>query len=136
MKTNERKKTAGLVPTPTAGRPLTKAQETFRDLLAKVESLREANDAKEQELDAALTFYASEIVPRVAKQTILQKELVRAIAPFVNKSFFTNRRERLEMKELTKDLLEEISKADKGLNELDLREIYNVVHGAGYGLHE
>jgi hypothetical protein len=65
----------GLVPTPTPDRPLTKAQETFRSLLAKVDSLREAVDAEEEKLDAALGFYAAEIVPRIARKTALQKSL-------------------------------------------------------------
>ena len=57
----------GLVPTPTSARPLTRAQETFRSLLARVESLRESIDTEEEKLDAALSFYAAEIVPRIAE---------------------------------------------------------------------
>jgi hypothetical protein len=56
----------GLVPTPATVRPLTKAQETFRGLLARVESLRESIDGEEEKLDATLNFYAAEIVPRLA----------------------------------------------------------------------
>jgi hypothetical protein len=126
----------GLVPTPTPDRPLTKAQEAFRTLLARVEFLRESIDDLEHELDATLNFYSVEIVPRLARQTALQKDLVRVLAPYVNKSFFPRRQERLEFKELTQDLLEEIAKNEKGLADADLREIYNVVHGSGYMQHE
>jgi hypothetical protein len=77
----------GLVPTPSPDRPLTKTQATFRTLLAKVESLRDAIDAEEEELDATLSFYAAEIVPRLARQSEAQKELVRALAPYLNKTF-------------------------------------------------
>jgi len=138
MKTNERKGDGvrGLVPTPTAGRPLTRAQKTFRSLLARVESLRESIDAEEQELDATLSFYATELVPRLARQTALQKELVRALAPYINKSFFPGKQQRLEFKELIRDLLDEISKTEKGLTDSDLREIYNAFHGVGYGKDE
>src|SRR4030095_12813759 len=135
MKTNERRR-SGLVPRPGTGRPLTEAQETFRALLAKVEALRDSIDAEEEALDVTLSFYVAEIVPRMEKQTSLRKELVRTLAPYVNKSFFTNRRELVEFKELTMELLDEISKAEKGLTELDLREIYNAVHGVGYVHHE
>jgi hypothetical protein len=135
MKSNERKG-AGLVPTPAASRPLTKAQETFRNLLARVESLRESIDTEEEELDATLSFYAAEIVPRISTQTALQKELVRSLAPYVNASFFPNRRERMEFNDFTKELLDEISKIDKGLTDIDLREIYDAVHGVGYASHE
>src|SRR5688572_19986834 len=138
MKMSEKKGEGGrgLVPTPTAERPLTQAQQTFRTLLAKVESLRESIDAEEAELDATLSFYAAELVPRLTRQTALQKELVRALAPYINKSFFPGKVERLEFKELIRELLDEISKTEKGLDDSDLREIYNAFHGVGYGKDE
>jgi hypothetical protein len=63
MKSSDRKTSGvrGLVPTPTADRPLTEAQEAFRSLLARLESLRESIDSEEEKLDAALSFYAAEI---------------------------------------------------------------------------
>ena len=138
MKTNEMKGAGvrGLVPTPTAARPLTGAQEAFRALLARVEFLRESIDAEEAELDATLSFHATEIVPRLARQTALQKELVRALAPYINKSFFPGKEKRLEFRELIRGLLDEISKTENGMADTDLREIYNVFHGAGYAQHE
>lgn len=138
MKTNERKAegSRGLVPTPATTRPLTRAQETFRALHAKVESLRESIDAEEQELDAALNFYATEIVPRLARQTTFQKELVRALAPYINKSFFPNKQERLEFREVIRDLLDQIANTGRGLADADLREIYNAFHGVGYAKDE
>jgi len=138
MKTEPSKKHAarGLVPTSTAERPLTRAQKRFRTLLGRVESLRESIDAEEEELDATLSFYAAEIVPRISRHTALQKDLVRALAPYVNKSFFPGKEERLEFKGLVQDMLDEIANAEKGLNDSDLREIYNVVHGVGYAKDE
>ena len=138
MRANERKDEGvrGLVPTPTAERPLTRAQETFRNLLVKLESLRESVDAEEAELDALLNFYATEIVPRLARQTALRKELVRALAPYVNKSYFPGKLERHEFREVIRELLDEISKTEKGLNDDDLREIYNAFHGVGYAKDE
>lgn len=138
MKTNETKGDGarGLVPTPNAERPLTRAQKTFRALLAKVESLRESIDAEEGELDATLSLHGNEIVPRLARQTALQKELVRALAPYINKSFFPGKQERLEFRALIRELLDEISKTEKGLTDSDLLEIYNSFHGAGYAQHE
>ena len=135
MKTNE-KKGAGLVPRPAAGRPLTRAQETFRNLLAMVESLRESIDDQEEALDATLNFYVAEIVPRITRHTALQKELVRALAPYINKSFFPNRSARLGLNEVVKELLDEISKEEKGLTDADLREIYNATHGVVYADQE
>jgi hypothetical protein len=125
-----------LVPTPTSERPLTRAQETFRTLLAKVESLRESIDSEEQELDATLSFYVEHVVPRLARRTALQKELVRALAPYVNKTFFPRQEERAQFKELTRELLDEIATSERGLIDADLREIYNAVHGVGYAQDE
>jgi hypothetical protein len=137
MKTNEGKAAGmpGLVPTPNAERPLIGAQKTFRALLVKVESLRESIDAAEAELDATLSFYATEIVPGLARQAAQQKEVVRALAPYINESFF-GRSERLEFRELIRDLLDEIATTEKGLTDADLREIYNVFHGVGYAKDE
>src|SRR6516165_8730562 len=125
-----------LVPTPAAHRPLTKEQETFRSLLARVESLRNSIDAEEQELDATLSFYAEEVVPRLTRQTALQKGLVRALAPYLNKSFFPRQEERVEFREIARGLLDEIADRERGLIDDDLRDIYIAVHGAGYTQHE
>jgi hypothetical protein len=38
----------------------------------------------------------------------------------------------VELKDLTKELLDEISRAEKGLTDADLREIYSALHGVGY----
>jgi hypothetical protein len=127
---------AFVVPTPAADRPLAKSQETFRGLLAKVETLREVIDAEEQELDATLSFYAQEVVPRLARQTVLQKDLVRAVAPYVNKTLFPRKEQRVEVKEFTRELLDEIANWERGLIDDDLREIYNAVHGVGYAKDE
>jgi hypothetical protein len=138
MKVNEKKGEGarGLVPTPTAERPLTRAQKIFRTLLEKVESLRQSIDTEEEELDASLIFYATELVPRIARQTELQKELVRALSPYINKSFFPGKQERHDFRELIRELLDEISKSEKGLIDSDLREIYNAFHGVGYAKDE
>ena len=139
METDDRKGAGpgrGLVPTPAADRPLTRAQETFRNLLARVESLRASIDAKEEELDETLSFYAAEIVPRLARQTALQKDFVRSLAPYLLPAFFPNTRERLELKELAQEWLNEIAKTEKGLVDPDLREIYSAVHGVGYDEQE
>ncbi len=129
-------KVRGLVPVPAADRPLTKAQETFRSLLARVEILRESIENEEQALDTALNFYATEIVPRLARHAALHKELVRALAPKVNKTLFPRKPERLEIRELLQECLDEIAKTERGLTDADLREIYSNVHGIGYAEHE
>jgi hypothetical protein len=139
MKPGDKKAAAGvrgLVPSPAADRPLTRAQETFRTLLAKLESLRESVDAEEEKLDAVLNFYAAEIVPKIARQTALQKELVRALAPYFDKTHFPRKQERLEIREVIQEFLNEISNAEKGLTDTDLREIYGSVHAIAYAEHE
>jgi hypothetical protein len=129
-------KNGGLVPTPAADRPLTKAQESFRSLLAKVESLRESIDTEEEKFDATLSFYAAEIVPRTARQTALQKELVRALAPYFDKTLFPRKQERFDIKERIQEFLNEIAAAEQGLTDIDLREIYDRVHSVAYAEHE
>lgn len=128
--------TRGLVPVPGTDRPLTEAQQTFRRLLARVDSLRESIESEEQKLDAALSFYAAEIAPRLGRQAVLRKDLVRALAPYLDRTLLPRKQERLEMKELIQELLDEIGKTEKGLTDLDLRETYSVVHGTSYAEHE
>jgi hypothetical protein len=138
MKPGEKKAAAGrgLVRSPAAERPLTNAQETFRALLARLESLRESVDIEEEKLDAVLNFYATEIVPKIASQTALQKELVRALAPYFNKTHFPRKQERFEIREMIQEFLNEISNVEKGLIDADLREIYGTVHAIDYAEHE
>jgi len=130
------KRNGDLVPAPTADRPLTPAQEAFRALIARVESLRHSIDTGEAELDATLAYYSAELIPRIERQTAARKELVRALAPYANKSFFRRQQERVGFKDFIQELLHEIAKVEKGLVDDDLKEIYNVVHGSGYGKHE
>jgi hypothetical protein len=115
---------------------LNEAQQTFRNLLAKVDSLRASIDSEEERLDAALSFYAAEVAPRLGRQAVLRKDLVRALAPYLNETLFPRKQERLEMKELIQELLDEIAKTEKGLTDIDLREVYGVVHGVSYAEHE
>jgi len=139
MTPGDKKPAAGvrsLVPSPTADRPLTKAQETFRTLLIRLESLRESVDAEEEKLDAVLNFYAAEIVPKIVRQTALRKGLVRAMAPHFNKTLFPRKQERFEIREMIQEFLNEISNAEKGLIDADLREIYGSVHAVDYAEHE
>ena len=139
IKPGNKKATAGvhgLVPSPAVDRPLTKAQETFRTLLARLESLRESIDTEEEKLDAVLNFYAVEIVPRTARETALKKQMVRALAPCLNKTFFSRKQERFEIREMIQELLNEISNVEKGLTDSDLREIYGTVHAVDYAEHE
>lgn len=137
MKTAKRNRAgADLVPAAAANRPPTRAQAAFRSLLARVESLRQAIDAEERELDDTMSFYAAEVVPRLVKQTELQKQLVRALAPYLNKTFFPRKQERVELKELARELLDEIADRERGLIDDDLRQIYNLLHGVGYSKDE
>jgi hypothetical protein len=125
-----------IVHKPGSERPISKSRQRFRTLLAKVETLRAEIDREETDLNALLNFYATQIVPRLSRQTALQKDLVRSLAPYVNKSFFPNKEERLEFKDLMTDLLDQIVKADKGLTDAELRDIYAVVHGTAYAQDE
>ncbi|HEX5000309.1 MAG TPA: hypothetical protein VFY29_18955 [Terriglobia bacterium] len=126
----------GIVPTPAVDRPLTREQEAFRRLLSRVEFLRESIDNEEEGLDAALAFYAAEIVPRLGRKTALQKNLVRALAPYLNQTFFRRRQERFEMREVVQEALDEIAQTEKGLNDADLREISSAVYGVPYAERE
>jgi hypothetical protein len=61
---------------------------------------------------------------------------VRALAPYANKTFFPRKQERLEIRELIQEFLNEIAKTENGLTDSDLREIYGTVHGIDYAERE
>ena len=74
----------GLVLLSQPGRPLTKAQRAFNRLVAKVERLRAMLDREIRRLDEALAYYGVHLHSRLQRQNAMRKDLVRALAPFLD----------------------------------------------------
>jgi hypothetical protein len=89
-----RPEVGGLVMNSQPGRPLSKAQRAFNRLVTKVEELRARLDREIHRLDKVLAYYGEHIHPRLQRQTALRKELVRALAPFLDGNRLKQKSER------------------------------------------
>ncbi|HEY2381044.1 MAG TPA: hypothetical protein VGK48_07665 [Terriglobia bacterium] len=118
----------GLILAPQPQRPLTKAQRTFNRLVAQVEALRSRIVQETGRLDAALTYYAEHIHPRLRRQTELKKDLVRLLAPFLAKKHLRNKNDRNALRAVIAQQLLEIIREDGSLQGDDLRAIFKQVH--------
>src|ERR1700690_1554331 len=89
-----RPEVGGLVLISQPGRPLSKAQRAFNRLVTKVEELRARLDREIHRLDRVLAYYGENIHPRLQRQKALRKELVRALAPFLDGNRLKQKSER------------------------------------------
>src|SRR5712691_12221715 len=80
----DRPETGGLMLSPQPNRPLTKAQRAFNRLVARVEELRAHIAGEIRRLDTALAYYGEHLHPRLQRKNQLRKDLVRALAPFLD----------------------------------------------------
>jgi hypothetical protein len=119
---------SGLTLRPRANRPLTKAQRAFNRLLDKVEELRERIAAETKLLDEALVYYGKYLHPRLQRQNEVRKELVRLLAPFLQKRNLRNDKHRKIMRNILADELDEILSYEGSLTDDDLRSIFKQIH--------
>lgn len=110
-------------------RPLTKTQQAFNRLVAKIEKLRGKLERETRRLDAALAEFGREIHPRRQRQAALLKELVRGLAPFLDDRRL-KRKECAAVREIIANQLGILAAADeKGLDDEDLRALFKKVNG-------
>src|SRR5262249_23111442 len=119
---------SGLILTPRAGRPLTKAQRTFNRLVARVEELRSRIAAETKLLDDALVYYGTHLHPRLQRQNEVRKDLVRLLAPFLQKKELRNKNHRKVLRTIVADLLHEIVFYEGSLADDDLRVVFKQIH--------
>src|SRR5215468_151487 len=119
---------AVLMLTPRAHRPLTKAQRAFNRLVARVEELRAQIAAETKLLDDALVYYGTHLHPRLQRQNEVRKELVRLLAPFLQKKNLRNDKQRKIMRTVLADQLHEIVHYEGSLKDDDLRTVFKQIH--------
>ena len=122
----------GLVVISQPGRPLSKAQRAFNRLVTKVEELRARLDREIRRLDGALAYYCQHLHPRLRRQTALRKELVRALAPFLDGNRLPRKSERKTLRMLIGEQINEILAAEGSLTEEDLQVLFKRVHGVDF----
>jgi transposase len=126
---------AGLKILPAKGQTLGKAQKTFNRLVARVEHLRKRLAAQTARLDAALADYSAKIHPLKKQETALRKEAVRLLFPFLKNRVKPpfGKRQRTALRGLLSGNLEAIAKAEGGLADADLQEVFSAVEGMSMG---
>jgi exonuclease VII small subunit len=124
--------TASLTLVTRRGRPLSKAQQAFNRLVARIDSLRQKLESETRRLDAALAYYGQHLYPRLRRKTELRKGLVRALAAFLGDKRLKGKKERATLSQILADHLQEILFAEGSLADDDLRSLFERVHGRGF----
>jgi hypothetical protein len=129
----ERPEVGGLVVSSQPGRPLSKAQRAFNRLVTKVEELRVRLDREIQRLDKVRAYYGEYIHPRLQRQTALRKELVCALAPFLDGNRLKQKNERKTLRMVIAEQINELSGEEGTLTDEDLQAVFKQVHGVDFG---
>jgi hypothetical protein len=128
-----RPEAGGLVVISQPGRPLSKAQRAFNRLVTKVEELRARLDREIHRLDKVLAYYGKYIHPRLQRQTALRKELIRALAPFLDGNRLKQKSERKTLRIVIAEQINEIAGEEGTLTDEDLQAVFKQVHGVDFG---
>jgi hypothetical protein len=111
---------------------LSKAQRAFNRLVTKVEELRARVDREIHRLDKVLAYYGKYIHPRLQRQTALRKELVRALAPFLDGNRLKQKSERKTLRMVIAEQINEIAGEEGTLIDEDLQAVFKRVHGVDF----
>jgi len=128
-----RPEVGGLVVISQPGRPLSKAQRAFNRLVTKVEELRARLDREIHRLDKVLAYYGEYIHPRMQRQMALRKELIRALAPFLDGNRLKQKSERKTLRMVIAEQINEIAGKEGTLTDEDLQAVFKQVHGVDFG---
>src|SRR5580692_3257318 len=136
MEPPERPEAGRLVVLSHPGRPLTKAQRAFNRLIGEIELLRSRLDQDVRRFDKALAYYGEHLHARLQRQKALRKEIVRALAAFLDGSRLKNKRERRVLRTILAEQLDEIILEEGSLSGDDLRALFERVHGVDFAQAE
>ena len=113
-------------------RPLTPAQRAFNRLTAQVEELRTRLEKETWKLDNALAYYGEHIHPRRQRCGALRKEIVRAMAAFLDSSRLKDKRDCRTLREIIGEQLDAIVEETGPIEDADLRGLFKRVRGVSY----
>ncbi len=113
-------------------RPLTKAQQAFNRLVARIETLRLKLERETRRLDDALAYYGEHLHARLRRQTELRKGLVRALAAFLNDKGLKPKSARSTLCQVIAQQLQEVFFQEGALSDDDLRALFERVHGCAF----
>jgi hypothetical protein len=129
---NPNGRASGLVLVSQPNRPLTPGQRLFNRLVAQVEELRKRFVKETRKLDEALACYGEHLHPRLKRCNALRKDLIRAMAPFLDRNRLGQKRDRQTLREIIREQLDAIIQDDGSIEDADLRALFHRVHGVSY----
>lgn len=118
-----------LVSVSASNAPLSKAQQTFRRLVAKIEKLQGQFDRETARLTDCLNFYAAELHPLEQKILTARKELIRLLFPFLRDPRIRPGPQREALSDSLSSLLQSVIREQGDLVEEDLQKIFQAVEG-------
>ncbi len=118
-----------LVSVSASNTPLSKAQQTFRRLVAKIEKLQGQFDRETARLTDCLNFYAAELHPLEQKILAARKELIRLLFPFLRDPRIRPGPQREALSDSLSSLLQSVIREQGDLVEEDLQNIFQAVEG-------
>ena len=110
------------------GERLTKPQQTFNRLIKRIEALRSEIEHETQKLDAALAYHGQHIYPRLQRYMELQKQHVRALAPFLDDKRFKGKNNRATLCQIIADQLQVMELDESSDTDGDLRALFERIH--------
>lgn len=113
-------------------RPFTKGQRTFNRLVGKIETLRAALARETRRLDEALAYWAQHLHPRQLRLTGLRKDILRALAPFIEHPRPLRKNEQKALQAIVADQLDAIVETEGSLVDADLRTLFERVHRVSF----
>ena len=113
-------------------RPLTKLQRTFNRLVGRIDTLRAALARDTCRLDAALAYYAQHLHPRQLRHTVLRKDILRALAPFLDTPRLLRKNEQKTLQVIVADQLDALVETEGSLVDADLRTVFERVHRVSF----
>jgi hypothetical protein len=121
-------RTSDLVLRARLSRPLSKAQQKFNRLLARIENLRKKLERETLELNAALAYHVEHIGPRLIEAAGLRGKIVRLLTPFLVDRRMKKKGDKNALRRVIAEQLDMILDTHGTLDE-DLEKIFKQVNG-------
>jgi hypothetical protein len=121
-----------LVITPEQEKPLSKQQETFNWLVAKIEALRAHLAETTTALDANLEYHSKNIYPLEMQIFLLKKSVLKSLFAYYNDKDALSQNQRKAVLSLVKALLREVLAGETDKPDEEIQRIYEKVEGLSY----
>lgn len=124
--------TTGLIISKQEKQILSKQQQAFNRLVKRIEKLRHELEDTNHILNDKLDFYVKHIYQFEQQLTSLQKEVVKLLYKFYNNKKLLSKKQKESLQQVIVTQLSNISAANAGEPDNELKEIFKAVEGISY----